>query len=167
VISFGDEVRGWTAIDPQCRIGASCLEFGSFVGNAGDDGAMKSEKRKTIVEAIEMLSESSGENEERVYAGAFFEFVLWTSRMLQEDSGEHEVDKRETLEVFLEIGRGVDLERIGKPQPTTMQAERVQPVPGDVHQRLAQSFGDMMLISEYNPAWKDQFNQIKEVRSGR
>jgi streptomycin 6-kinase len=109
-----DEARGWTAIDPQSRIGPSCLEFGTFVGNAGDDEAPISEERKTIVEAIEMLSEASGESEDRVYAGAFFEYVLWTSRAPKDEPTEHEEAKRQKLDLFLEIGGDVDLEKIGK-----------------------------------------------------
>jgi streptomycin 6-kinase len=108
-----DDDRGWTAIDPQSKIGASCLEFGSFVGNAGGDGATKSEERETILEAIEMLSEASGESEDRVFAGAFFSYVMWTSRGLKEAPDENEGHRREMLEVYLEIGEGVDLERIG------------------------------------------------------
>ena len=108
-----DESRGWTAIDPQCEIGASCLEFGSFVGNAGGDEPTIEEERETIVEAIQMLSETSGESEERVYAGAFFDYMVWTSRRLKDPPDDDEARKLEEFGVFVEIGRDVDLERIG------------------------------------------------------
>lgn len=110
-----DESRGWTAIDPQCEIGASCLEFGSFVGNAGEDDPTREETRATIVEAIEMLSETSGESQERVYSGAFFDYIVWTSRRLKDPPGDDEARKLEELDVFLEIGEGVDLEKTGLP----------------------------------------------------
>jgi hypothetical protein len=50
--------------------GALRLEFGSFVGNAGGDDASLV-GRKTITEAIKMLSETSGESEDSVYASTF------------------------------------------------------------------------------------------------
>ena len=109
-----DEERGWSAIDPQSRIGPSCLEYGSFVGNAGEDDPTREQERNTITEAIEMLSEGSGESEDRVYAGALFEYVLWSSRRLKDPPDEEEEKKLRSLEVYVEIGRGVDLEKIGR-----------------------------------------------------
>lgn len=110
-----DDKRGWTAIDPSCEIGPSCLEFGAFVGNAGEEEASKEEERATIVEAIEMLSETSRESLERVYADAFFDYMVWTSRRLKDPPNDEEAKKLEGLEIYLEIGEGIDLERLGPP----------------------------------------------------
>lgn len=92
-----DYKRGWTAIDPSCEIGPSCLEFGSFVGNAGEEEASKEEERATIVEAIEMLSETSRESLERVYAGTFFDYVVWTSRRLKDPPNDEEAGRTGNL----------------------------------------------------------------------
>jgi len=106
---FLDKSRGWTAIDPQCRVGPSCLEFGSFIGNAGGDDEHLEQERRIISEAIRNLSETSGASEERVYAGALFEFVLWASGRLKDEPDDDEQVKLANLGIYLEIGEGVDL----------------------------------------------------------
>ena len=104
-----DKSRGWAAIDPQCRVGPSCLEFGSFIGNAGEDDEDLEVERRIISEAIRNLSDTSGESEERLYAGALFEYVLWASRWLKDEPDEDEQVKLAKLGIYLEIGEGIDL----------------------------------------------------------
>ena len=85
------------------------------MGNAGEEEASKEEERATIVEAIEMLNETSRESLERVYADAFFDHMVWTSRRLKDPPNDEEAKKLEGLEIYLEIGEGIDLERLGPP----------------------------------------------------
>lgn len=108
-----DEARGWIAIDPKGVVGASCLDVGAFVGNTIDDTTDVASLRKQLTDTIQALSASMGESEERVYAGAFYDKVAWSARTLKDEPPPWETHSRALLAAFLDVGEGVDLERVG------------------------------------------------------
>ena len=81
-----DEEDGWMAIDPKGVIGASCLDFGRFIGNHCT-ASSRSEVRELHMETIEILSEESGESRERVFAGALCDFVMGHSWGFEKRTG--------------------------------------------------------------------------------
>ena len=98
---LSDADRGWMAIDPKGVIGASCLDVGRFINNAMGFGETAAEKREILLEAVAVFSEVLGENEERMFAGAFCDWGL------QQKPDEHEV-----LKVMVEVARDVDDRRL-------------------------------------------------------
>lgn len=107
-----DERRGWIAIDPKGVIGATCLDIGRFIGNTVDEDVPRSEKRRQVIEALEIFSSTLGETFERVCLGAFVDKIVGCSWGLKDPPGEYEADSQEMLEVWGEIVEGIDVECI-------------------------------------------------------
>ena len=104
---LSDADRGWMAIDPKGVIGASCLDVGRFINNAMGFGETAAEKREILLEAVAVFSEVLGENEERMFAGAFCDKIMGSSWGLQQKPDEHEA-----LKVMVEVARDVDDRRL-------------------------------------------------------
>ncbi len=118
---LSDAGRGWLAIDPKGVIGASCLDVGRFINNAMGFGETAAEKREILLEAIAVFSDVLGENEERMFAGAFCDKIMGASWGLKQDP-----DADEALEVMVEMAKDVDdrrlrcraVQRVAAPSPT-------------------------------------------------
>ena len=109
---LSDVDRGWMAIDPKGVIGASCLDVGRFINNAMGFGETAVEKREILLEAVTVFSDVLGENEERMFAGAFCDRIMGSSWGLKQDPDEHEVSSQEALRVMVEVARDVDDRRL-------------------------------------------------------
>ena len=109
---LSDADRGWTAIDPKGVIGASCLDVGRFINNAMGFGETAGEKRKILLEAVAVFSAVLGENEERVFAGAFCDKIMGSSWGLKQNPDEHEASSQEALRVMVEVARDVNDRRL-------------------------------------------------------
>ena len=109
---LSDADRGWMAIDPKGVIGASCLDVGRFINNAMGFGETAAEKREILLEAVTVFSDVLGENEERMFAGAFCDKIMGSSWGLQQEPDEHETSSQEALRVMVEIARDVDDRRL-------------------------------------------------------
>ena len=109
-----DERRGWIAIDPKGVIGATCLDIGRFIGNTVDEDVPRSEKRRQVIEALEIFSSTLGETFERVCLGAFVDKIVGCSWGLKDPPGEYEADSQEMLDVWGEIVNDIDLGSIDK-----------------------------------------------------
>jgi streptomycin 6-kinase len=110
-----DETRGWMAIDPKGVIGASCLDVGRYICNAtGFDDPSRAEMREILLEAIRILSDVTGESEERMFAGAFCDKVTGSGWGLKHPPGDHDERSQQMLEVMIEVGADVDDGKIGK-----------------------------------------------------
>ena len=110
ILSDGD--RGWKAIDPKGVIGASCLDAGRFINNAMGFGDTAAEKRGILLEAVTVFSDLLGENEERIFAGAFCDRVMGSSWGLKQKPDENEASSREALEVMVEAAGDMDDRRL-------------------------------------------------------
>ena len=109
---LSDADRGWMAIDPKGVIGASCLDVGRFINNAMGFGETAAEKREILLEAVTVFSDVLGENEERMFAGAFCDKIMGSSWGLQQKPDEHEASSQEALRVMVEMARDVDDRRL-------------------------------------------------------
>ena len=109
---LSDADRGWMAIDPKGVIGASCLDVGRFINNAMGFGETAGEKRKILLEAVAVFSAVLGENEERVFAGAFCDKIMGSSWGLKQNPDEHEASSQEALKVMVEVARDVNDRRL-------------------------------------------------------
>ena len=109
---LSDADRGWMAIDPKGVIGASCLDVGRFINNAMGFGETAAAKREILLEAVRVFSDVLGENEERMFAGAFCDKIMGSSWGLKQKPDEHEASSREALEVMVEVAREVDDRRL-------------------------------------------------------
>ncbi len=109
---LSDADRGWMAIDPKGVIGASCLDVGRFINNAMGFGEIAAEKREILLEAVTIFSDALGENEERMFAGAFCDKIMGSSWGLQQKPDEHEASSQEALKVMVEVARDVDDRRL-------------------------------------------------------
>ena len=109
---LSDAERGWMAIDPKGVIGASCLDVGRFINNAMGFGETAAEKREILLEAVTVFSDVLGENEERMFAGAFCDKIMGSSWGLQQDPDEHEASSQEALKVMVEAARDMDDRRL-------------------------------------------------------
>lgn len=105
---LSDADRGWMAIDPKGVIGASCLDVGRFINNAMGFGETAAEKREILLEAVTVFSDVLGENEERMFAGAFCDKIMGSSWGLQQEPDEREASSQEALRVMVEVARDVD-----------------------------------------------------------
>ena len=105
---LSDADRGWMAIDPKGVIGASCLDVGRFINNAMGFGETAAEKRQILFEAVKVFSGVLGENEERMFAGAFCDKIMGSSWSLKQEPDEHEASSQEALKVMVEVARDVD-----------------------------------------------------------
>ena len=110
ILSDGD--RGWKAIDPKGVIGASCLDAGRFINNAMGFGETAAEKREILLEALTVFSDILGENEERIFAGAFCDRIMGSSWGLKHPPDANEASSREALEVMVELAKDVDDRRL-------------------------------------------------------
>ncbi len=109
---LADADRGWMAIDPKGVIGASCLDGGRFINNAMGFGQTAAEKRKILLEAVAIFSDVLGENEERIFAGAFCDKIMGSSWGLQQKPDEREASSQEALNVMVEVASDVDDRRL-------------------------------------------------------
>ena len=109
---LSDADRGWMAIDPKGVIGASCLDVGRFINNAMGFGETAGEKRTILLEAVAVFSAVLGENEERVFAGAFCDKIMGSSWGLKQNPDEHEASSQEALRVMVEVARDVNDRRL-------------------------------------------------------
>lgn len=109
---LSDADRGWMAIDPKGVIGASCLDVGRFINNAMGFGETAGAKRKILLEAVAVFSAVLGENEERVFAGAFCDKIMGSSWGLKQNPDEHEASSQEALKVMVEVARDVNDRRL-------------------------------------------------------
>ena len=109
---LSDADRGWMAIDPKGVIGASCLDVGRFINNAMGFGETAAEKREILLEAVTIFSGVLGENEERMFAGAFCDKIMGSSWSLKQEPDEHEASSQEALSLMVEVARGVDDRRL-------------------------------------------------------
>ena len=109
---LSDADRGWLAIDPKGVIGASCLDVGRFINNAMGFGETAAEKREILLEAVAVFSDVLGENEERMFAGAFCDKIMGSSWSLKQEPDEREASSQEALKVMVEMARGVDDRRL-------------------------------------------------------
>ena len=109
---LSDADRGWMAIDPKGVIGASCLDVGRFINNAMGFGETVAEKREILLEAVTIFSDVLGENEERMFAGAFCDKIMGSSWSLKQEPDEHEKGSQEALRVMVEVAREVDDRRL-------------------------------------------------------
>lgn len=109
---LSDADRGWMAIDPKGVIGASCLGVGRFINNAMGFGETATEKREILLAAVTVFSEVLGENEERMFAGAFCDKIMGSSWGLKQEPDEHETSSQEALKVMVEVARDVDDRRL-------------------------------------------------------
>ena len=109
---LSDADRGWMAIDPKGVIGASCLDVGRFINNAMGFGETAAEKREILLEAVTIFSDVLGENEERMFAGAFCDKIMGSSWGLKQKPDEREASSQEALKVMVEMARGVDDRRL-------------------------------------------------------
>jgi streptomycin 6-kinase len=107
-----DENRGWIAIDPKGVIGARCLDIGRFIGNIIDDEISVEERKRDLVAAIQAFSENLGESPERVYAGAFCDRIMSSSWELAREPHPDEELFRETLGVWIDVGKELDVDRL-------------------------------------------------------
>ena len=117
---LSDADRGWMAIDPKGVMGASCLDVGRFINNAMGFGQTAAEKREILREAVMVFSDVLGENEERMFAGAFCDKIMGSSWGLKQKPDEHEASSQEALKVMVEVARDVDDRRLRlarRPQP--------------------------------------------------
>ena len=105
---LSDADRGWMAIDPKGVIGASCLDVGRFINNAMGFGETAAEKREILLEAVTVFSYVLGENEERMFAGAFCDKIMGSSWGLKQEPDEREASSQEALRVMVEVARDVD-----------------------------------------------------------
>ena len=109
---LSDADRGWMAIDPKGVIGASCLDVGRFINNAMGFGETAAQKREILLEAVTIFSDVLGENEERMFAGAFCDKIMGSSWGLQQKPDEHEASSQEALKVMVEVARDMDDRRL-------------------------------------------------------
>ncbi len=109
---LSDAGRGWLAIDPKGVIGASCLDVGRFINNAMGFGATAANKRQILLEAVAVFSDVLGENEERMFAGAFCDKIMGSSWGLKQDPDAHEASSQEVLKVMVEMAQDVDDRRL-------------------------------------------------------
>ena len=109
---LSDASRGWKAIDPKGVVGASCLDAGRFINNAMGFGESAAEKRGILLEAVTAFSDMPGENEERIFAGAFCDRIMGSSWGLKQKPGENELRSREALEVMVEVAGDMDHRRL-------------------------------------------------------
>ncbi|MBT4612616.1 MAG: phosphotransferase [Gemmatimonadetes bacterium] len=110
-----DEQRDWTAIDPKGNVGPSCLDAGAFVGNARHDNATPEQERATILQAVTELSKTSGQSEERMLGGAFFDWLVWSARTMKDPPDDEEAHRLQMLTIYVELLDGIDLERLAEP----------------------------------------------------
>jgi len=103
-----DAERGWMAVDPKGVIGASCLDVGRFIGNAIGFGESVTKRRQILLDAIRVFSDTLGESEERMFAGAFCDRVTSCSWGLKHEEDEGEATGRETLAMMVEIACDID-----------------------------------------------------------
>jgi streptomycin 6-kinase len=109
---LSDADRGWMAIDPKGVIGASCLDVGRFINNAMGFGETAAEKREILLEAVTIFSDVLGENEERMFAGAFCDKIMGSSWGLKQKPDEQEASSQEALKVMVEVAKDVDDRRL-------------------------------------------------------
>lgn len=109
---LSDAERGWLAIDPKGVIGASCLDVGRFINNALGFSETAAEKRKTLLEAVKVFSDVLGENEERMFAGAFCDKIMSSSWGLTHAPDAHEASSQAALKVMVEVAEDVDVRRL-------------------------------------------------------
>ena len=109
---LSDAGRGWLAIDPKGVIGASCLDVGRFINNAMGFGETAANKRQILLEAVAVFSDVLGENEERMFAGAFCDKIMGSSWGLKQDPDAHEASSQEALKVMVEMAQDVDDRRL-------------------------------------------------------
>ena len=107
-----DEERGWMAIDPKGVIGASCLDVGRFINNAMGFGESEGERREIVLNAVRVFGEVLGENEERMFAGAFCDRVMGCSWGLKYEPKGTDASSQESLSLMVEIGQDVDHGRL-------------------------------------------------------
>jgi streptomycin 6-kinase len=105
-----DEGRGWMAIDPKGVVGASCLEVGCFLGNALNQGNTAAEKHQILMNAIRKLSDRLCQHRERIFAGAFCDFVMANSWDLKEEPNSRSPASVEVgLQALLQVGEEVSV----------------------------------------------------------
>lgn len=75
-------------------------------------GETAAEKREILLEAVTVFSDVLGENEERMFAGAFCDKIMGSSWGLQQETDEHEASSQEALKVMVEVARDVDDRRL-------------------------------------------------------
>lgn len=118
---LSDAERGWMAIDPKGVIGASCLDVGRFINNAMGFSATAAQKRAILREAVAIFSAVLGENEERMFAGAFCDKIMGSSWGLKHKPDAHEASSQETLKVMVEMAGDVDDRRLRRSQRREIQ----------------------------------------------
>ena len=109
---LSDADRGWMAIDPKGVIGASCLDVGRFINNAMGFGETAAQKREILLEAVTIFSDVLGENEERMFAGAFCDKIMGSSWGLKQKPDEQEASSQEALKVMVGMAKDVDDRRL-------------------------------------------------------
>jgi len=109
---LSDADRGWMAIDPKGVIGASCLDVGRFINNAMGFGETAAEKREILLEAVAVFSDVLGENEERMFAGAFCDEIMGSSWGLKQAPNAREASAQQALKVMVEMAQDVDDRRL-------------------------------------------------------